>query len=169
MFRTCDVCAFFRDPVERVLSTYYYVQRNPGVPHPLVRDFHEARTTLEEYIESPMAVNVQTHYLNGLRVDDLAFCGIFESFEPSLDLFNKRFETHLRSGVAENVNPARVGATYEVPNRIRRRIVERNQDDIALYAAARARFERDCCRVLGRAPVTRPQRVHGSSWASSNR
>lgn len=149
LFRSAGVCVFFREPAERVLSSYYYLLRNPQIPHPLVRRFHEVRPTLEEFVARTEGANIQARFLGGLRLDDLAFCGITEDFDLSLALFNRRFGTNLRPEGADNVNPRRSRAGYEISGQLRELIRRHHRADFDLYAAAVARFTADCRQLLG--------------------
>jgi hypothetical protein len=142
-----------RDPVDRVVSLYYYVREDPRMPlHFAVRD---GSVGLEDYLKrglDPEASNGQTYWLSGglsgeeaLRwakrnLDFFPVVGIQERFDESLVLFRRVFGWRSVFYSKRNVVLARP-RTEDLPDRVRRLISERNQLDLELYDYARRRFE----------------------------
>lgn len=117
-----------RDPVERVISAYYYlIQRGqrgdrPGVAKVVGR-------TLEEYARGEQNQNIQSRVLNGLDLSQMGFVGVTERFDESLGLLG--FSQH-QLPKPRNRNKAKA----EVDPALKRLIAELNAEDVALYAEA---------------------------------
>lgn len=124
-----------RDPVERVISAYYYlVQRGqrdrarPGAAKV------EGRT-LEEYALIEQNQNIQSRMLTGLDLDQLGFVGVTERFDESLAML----------GLSQHVLPKprnRNKKKAEVDPALKTLIAELNAEDVALYEQAVRIFER---------------------------
>lgn len=138
-----------RDPVERVLSLYYYHKASNGLTG-----------TLEEYLDAGRDFEIdngQTRYLCGqLEHDDVRFApcnremlaraqnhlirafsvvGTVERFDESLLLMNRAFGWSISSYERVNVNLERPPG-HLVPHSIRQRIAQRNRFDAELYEFA---------------------------------
>jgi hypothetical protein len=143
-----------RDPVDRVVSLYYYVREDPRMPlHDAVRS---GRVSIEDYLGKgmdPEASNGQTYWLSGgLTTEDalgwakhnidrfIPVVGIQERFDESLILLKKAFLWRWVYYSKRNVvlSRPRLG---DLPDRVIRLISERNQLDLELYDYARKRFE----------------------------
>jgi len=70
--------AWFRQPVDRVISNYYFMLRavyeNPQHPH-----YHKRNYSLMEYVADSIP-DKMSHYLEGIRPEKLDFIGFQESF-----------------------------------------------------------------------------------------
>lgn len=136
-----------RNPVQRVLSNYFYLKRKTNRKNPDALIVHQSGATLEDYIDYPDARNVQAQFLDGKSLRDFDFVGITEHYDHSVRLFNRLFCADLQVGDSENANP-RSASEYDVSNDIVQRIVSRNQVDVELYREAMSFFKRDCERYL---------------------
>jgi hypothetical protein len=124
---------WLRDPVERVISAYYYLQeratrqaRQPGGEPP--RDRVRGRT-LEQFASRRQHRNLQSRALAGFELDQMGFVGITERFDESIAILGL---PPLDAGRTRNVNKARP----EVDDEVRRLIWRVNDQDVALYERA---------------------------------
>mmetsp|Transcript_23988 Transcript_23988/g.43909 ORF Transcript_23988/g.43909 Transcript_23988/m.43909 type:complete len:225 (-) Transcript_23988:3402-4076(-) len=129
-----------RHPVERVLSNYFYLKRNPDRQHGDAYLVNELGYDLEQYIEHPDSQNLQTHFLGDVALSDFAFVGISEQYVQTLQLFNATFGANLALGPAENQNTASP-QQYDIGPALRSRIEQVNASDMALYHAGAALFQ----------------------------
>ncbi|MGH8475410.1 MAG: hypothetical protein ACRER2_06500 [Methylococcales bacterium] len=126
---------WLRDPVQRMLSRYYYHQRigakraRPGV---VPRDL-----SLDDFCRIERYQNTYAKYLWGMPLDRFAFVGITECFDASLEVFRRKF------GIAPGVG-VHLGNVYEGPEkrldgyavdaRLRDYLLRANAADVAIYA-----------------------------------
>jgi hypothetical protein len=133
---------WFRDPVERLASHYFYWQREPDPEHPTCRRLHSERLSLRAFAALPEMRDVHARLLGGVPVEAFAFVGLTEHFEAGMELFRRLFCPELELGAGRrNVNPARSGERYALDPAERDAIAALNRADLALYARARARHE----------------------------
>ena len=144
-----------RDPVERVLSAFYFMRSYKL--HPLYWKFRNEKWTIEEFVERSTRDNVQCKIIAG--ADYHAPCtreiletaihnlnqyfsvvGLSERLEESLALMKLRFGWRLRSYSSFNVTRSRPKkgdlsqATLDL-------IAEKNHFDVTLYEHAAGIFE----------------------------
>jgi hypothetical protein len=133
---------WFRDPVERLASHYYYWLREPDPKNATCRRLLQERLTLEQFAALPEMRDVHLRFLGGVPVENFAFVGLTEAFDEGMALFERLFgiaapaETPRR-----NANPERRGERYELAPDVREAVARSNAADLALYARARARYE----------------------------
>lgn len=137
--RDRQLISFVREPVERVLSNYFYLKRTVAREHPDHYVVGKLGFTLEEYVKYPDAQNVQTRGLGRIPLDTYAFLGITEMLNDSILKLNTRLELNLSVGDGENVNPA-ADREYEIPASMRDLIVRCNSRDVELYESVRSTF-----------------------------
>jgi hypothetical protein len=134
--------AWFRDPIERLASHYYYWLREPDLAHPLCKRMLDERMSLETFAALPEMRDVHVRFLGGVPVERFAFVGLTERFDEGMELFRRLFCPERAIAVERrNANPARGGDGYEIPAETRRALEDANRADIALYARARERYE----------------------------
>ena len=135
--------AWFREPIERLVSHYHYWRREPDLSHPLCRRLVEENLGLESFAAIPQMRDVHVRFLGGVPVERFAFVGLTEHYDEGMELFRRAFCPE-REFTAErrNANPERVaGKPYDLPPATRRQLEELNRADLALYDRARARYE----------------------------
>jgi hypothetical protein len=166
-----------RDPVDRVISTYYYIRENPN--HYLYAYVIENNLSLHDFVaqrKAPDLDNLQMRLLldqddgyvsNDYRHEltdelyeqalarierDFIWVGLAERFDASILLLGKLLgwtepPYYVRANVTLN-RPAK----SEVSQATRQLISETNHYDVALYETAQARFDRDL-QVAGITPT----------------
>jgi hypothetical protein len=163
----CEYIVFLREPVDHMISSYYYVLRTPANPQ------HEraSKMNLREYVESdlwPNNENPQTRWLSDFdwtkivgqrrmmsaapctlehlrqakaNLDRCGFIGLHHTFEESVRLCCKRFG--LRCATIPRLN-ATIGrpAAGDIDPQVRAIIRERRRFDVELYEYAARRCSR---------------------------
>jgi Galactose-3-O-sulfotransferase len=154
-----------RDPVERAISQYYFILRNPGAD--LHEKFVRSGITLHQYVSGDdMFVNGQTRDIAGEEVgtvEDLmsprllarakenvdqhfALVGVTERFDETLllarEIFGWRGPVFYRRG---NVNEARPRLD-QIPRETLELIRERNRLDAELHRFATERLQEEVTR-----------------------
>ena len=133
----CEFVCWLRDPVERVLSRFFYGQRE-GTGH--VKGM-----TLTDFLSSDRYHNTYAKYLWSFDIERFDFVGITEDYEMSLDVFRRRFGLIGRPGeaIAFNVNPDKdIGQTYAVSRKERKLIERSNAEDIGIYERGKHHLDR---------------------------
>lgn len=153
-----------RDPVERVISQYYYARSRPD--HYLYSRLNQKGMTLYEYVArnvTPEISNQQTGMLAGQGVaerhtpltgESLArakhnlkthfrVVGLTEEFDTSLLLLQRAFGWKLPLYLRENVTSEKPRGA-QIDSRARELLAERNALDAEIYAFARELFEAQC-------------------------
>lgn len=130
-----DACliTWVRDPVERVVSSYYHRLRDPDPRHPVCHALHSQRLSLVEYAALPLVRNEMTHFFGSKIVKDFHFVGIVEDFEHSFTRMAELLEITTAFPRRDNVNPEKKTARYELDPAIREKIMELNAADVQLY------------------------------------
>jgi hypothetical protein len=146
-----DVLTMLRDPVDRVVSLYFYAR---GRASPMGRSVGDM--SLEDFARHhPLASNDQVRMIAGdvdrppdqgmlLRAkenlrDHIAAFGLHERFDESVLLFRRRFGWDMPYYSRQNVTSDRPAAG-DVPAGVLRDIQSRNELDEALVAFARELF-----------------------------
>lgn len=147
-----------RDPVDLVISLYYYIRR---VPHVLNHYYQVKNMSLQDFVCSgmPSTENMQTRYLRGtdalfgqpLSFEDLetvkknlqdrfAIVGLLERFDETLILFRRAFGWRNVFYVKKNVTRNRP-SKKAIPRNIVAAIEKRNELDMELYRYAEDMFD----------------------------
>ena len=85
--------AWFREPVERLASHYHYWKRKPDRKNPTCQRLIEEDLSLEAFAALPEMRDVQARFLGEVPPERLAFVGITERYDESMDLFRRAFYT----------------------------------------------------------------------------
>jgi hypothetical protein len=145
-----------RDPVERVLSAFYYMRSYKL--HPLYWKFRRENWTIERFVERSTRDNVQCKVIAGANyhapctedvlksaLDNLtrffSVVGLSERFEESLALMKLRFGWKLKSYSSFNVTRSRPKRD-DLPRATLELIAGKNSFDVALYKRATELFEK---------------------------
>jgi len=131
------VITWLRDPVERVVSNYYYLQ---GILRGIVEErkrnvaiLNKMEKTLLEYARADIARNRMAKFLDGMDLGDLLFVGIQEYFSEDLTelarlLGWKQFDRFHHNSSEDQKAP--------VSEELRREIRKLNERDTELYEEA---------------------------------
>lgn len=141
-----------RDPVERVISTYYYILERPqNRLHHLAKEVTFKQFVEESYSEFHIPVNNhQTRFLSGQKQPDLEMAlknmqqhfqvvGITEQYNESLFLMKKHFGWKNIYYEKINQTSSRPKAA-DLPESLIQLIESKNELDLALYNAAKKRL-----------------------------
>ena len=133
---------WFRDPIERLASHYYYWLREPDPKNPTCRRLLEEHLDLEEFAALTEMRDVHARFLGGVPVEAFAFVGLTEAFEEGMGLFQRLFGlVRPVEPARRNANPERAGERYALPAGAREALAALNRRDLPLYERARARYE----------------------------
>ena len=144
--------AMLRDPVERMLSHYYFAKRL--ATHPMHAAIASGEMTLTGFARK--LSNTQTRYIAGSDLSEdeatllerakanlsehFSVVGLSERFDESVVLFERVLGWRVRAFGNSNVTQGRPKADGHSSEELEA-IRESNQLDLALYAHARERFE----------------------------
>lgn len=126
------VITWLRDPVERVISNYFWrlnLDRSR-------RANDEEDMPLEEYIHIPKNQNRMSTFLEGLSLMDLFFLGIMETYDQDLEALSQKLGWQKLPRIHTNVNPTFKKEPRQVSADMRLEIERLNARDIALYQEA---------------------------------
>jgi hypothetical protein len=135
--------AYFRHPLQRILSHYHFFKRTQHPGDPIWRQMQDENWSLERFILEPRLTDLQGFLMGRFPVEQLDFAGLAERYEDGLALLGRL--NPLLAGlttVQTNLNPEKpVQKTYDVDAGLAARHEASNPRDYALYRAAVARFE----------------------------
>ncbi|MDC6157429.1 sulfotransferase family 2 domain-containing protein [Bacillus albus] len=149
--RPCTYITMLRNPVEQVLSWFYFAHKNLDQYKEL---FFEG--TIDDYINNPAfdyyTINFQSRFITGSDVADLEIAketianyfsvvGITELFDESLYIMKKEFGWENVKYQKLNVNAQRA-RREEIPQTVIDKIVEKNKIDLQLYNYAKEMLEK---------------------------
>ena len=155
--KPCHYITILRDPIDRVISHYYYVLRSPD--HYLHNEIKLKKLSLEDYVSNNLSTeleNGQTRLISGIESDKKATfemleiakrnistwfisVGVVEKFDESLILMKRILGWKHIFYIKGNVNP-RHNARKAAPESTIRLIQSRNELDMKLYAFTKKRF-----------------------------
>jgi hypothetical protein len=133
IFPRAELITWVRDPVERVISSYYHRLRDPDPQHPVCHELHTKKLTLAEYAALPLVRNEMARFFGTKRPEDFSFIGVVEDFEESLAALKQFLGICDVPVRRDNVNPEKKTEYYAFDPRIRREIERYNEEDLALY------------------------------------
>lgn len=152
LFPQTEFVTFFRDPYQQSISHWAWVMKLSDrksdvntTEHAEVRYFRELQPTLSEYLRWPMYRDQQSQYMEGLQIEDLACCCLYEEYERGTRLFEKRFSRNL-GGIRYSSATYRDGGDYALTSQERKDIERYRAGDIELYARAKECFKRQCSK-----------------------
>jgi hypothetical protein len=139
----CTFITWMRNPVERLISNYYHIQKN----YKLYKSgFHEMvineKWPLEKYCLCERMRNIYTRFLWAFPLENFDFIGITEYYEKDFIFFRERYLTKEIPVRRLNVNQDKQ-ANYQISKPLRKKIEAYHAEDMALYQRAlQKRMER---------------------------
>mgnify|MGYP001607640878 CR=1 FL=1 len=134
---------WFRDPVSRICSHWWYMQTGKASPA-LQRDIDEGKLIDRwQFICDPRIRNLQSLYVDDLPIGDFDFVGVVEEWARSHALFQAvtGFRYPECGYMGDNVN--RIN-DYAMSAECRASVEKIHAEDMDLYARIKERFYADC-------------------------
>lgn len=132
------IITWLRDPVERVLSNYFYSLYNE-VPKRESRNVISKFSDLRIFIRKPPRRNLMTKYLDGLDLESIFFVGFQNDFQKDLQLLAQKLNwdlTDIDTDIFLNSNTHSKYQNLELDEELIYKIKEYNSEDIELYNKA---------------------------------
>ena len=134
-FPEAKLVTWVRDPVDRVISSYFHRLREPDWRHPVCMELHAKKLSIVDYSRLELVRNEMTRFFGERQPEDFAFIGMFEQLELSMARFFDEFSLPPVPIPRENVNPERRTLHYEISPCEREQILEFKERDAELYAS----------------------------------
>jgi hypothetical protein len=136
MDKDAVVVTFLRNPVQRVLSSYFF-HKNPEVKNELGEQVRRQSMPLKEFADTPSQCNLQARMVQMVGLERLNFIGISEQFSKSVERLSDLISVELELPESINVSKKKpVGSAYDTSAETYEYIASRNKDDIELYKNA---------------------------------
>jgi len=134
----CPVITWLRDPVQRVISNYYYLEsRLKDILQEEKHDLHileKMQRSVLEFARAEINRNRQTKHLKGIDLEELAFAGIQENFQSDLKVLAKILGwNNVPELVYHNITES---PKAEISTDIIEEIYQLNLPDVELYQRA---------------------------------
>jgi hypothetical protein len=124
---------WLRDPVERVLSNYYYLSKRlkeeVGNNDQALRLIRRLERSLIEFARRNANRNRMTQFLEGTKLEDFVFVGIQEHYSEDIQALGELMGWKTAKEYKYNAAPK----DRDIPQEILEEIRDLNADDIALY------------------------------------
>lgn len=138
LFPDADLVAWVRDPVERVVSEYFFRRGLPRPMDELDRLVQEGILNLGEFAERDDCRDRQSRMLSGVPPERFAFIGVCERFEESIRVFSKAFGVRIDPRKVKSRNRNRRKPVLH-DEALKERIRSLNEGDEALVRLVRER------------------------------
>ncbi len=128
---------WMRNPVERLLSHYYFWKRpfDPAKVGPLRRKMADEKWSLERFCLGSELQSLYRQYLWGFPVENFDFIGITEFYEEDLRYFSNKFLGMNLPCYQLNTGNKKSGS-YDIDENFRKEIESFHRDDMILYEYA---------------------------------
>lgn len=144
---------WLRDPMERIVSSYYQYHRWPPEPDgsPFLKRLLQEGWSILDFARSDEMVQQVRWYLNGIPLEKFFFIGITEHYDASLKmlchLLNVDQPENLKS---TNINPERgVASRYALPETTRQELEALYAPEVKLYQLACDRLSQQLAETFG--------------------
>lgn len=136
--------AFLREPIDRMISHYYYWMSTPLTDHALRSYVVRNRLSVYEFARLPLIHDFYTRtFFSGVDLGTFAFVGFFETYREDVARLSARLGTHLPMRSANANKAGRYGdrrAELLADAALMASLRDLMRADLAFYDAARARF-----------------------------
>ena len=134
--RPLTFITWMRNPVERVISHYYFWQRRywEDAP-PLHKRVIEEKWSLEKFCLSDEMKDLYTQFLWGFPLENFDFIGITEHYMEDFSYFSKTFLPVQVKMFTENLNQGNTGK-YPISKSLKKQVETFHESDMELYARA---------------------------------
>lgn len=135
--RDIPLITWLRDPVERVISNYYYLSKRLAEeldePSKGLNILLKMERQLMEYARDPLSCNRMSRFLQGVPLEQFQFVGIQDHYSEDLKHLSKILDWPAYDEFVHN----RTGKSYdEVTDQQREEIRALNEEDVRLYERA---------------------------------
>ncbi|HVU16377.1 MAG TPA: sulfotransferase [Candidatus Didemnitutus sp.] len=160
-FPQAQLITWVRDPVDRVISSYYHRLRGSDSAVDGVEPPREL--SLAEYADHPLVRNEMTRFFGARRPADFLFVGIVERQERSLARLRRLFGHDFAPAAREEIVPDGNVPRFVIDAGIREEIERANAADMALYRECLVRDDRESRLEGGISPDISTVRV-ATAW-----
>lgn len=137
------IITWFREPVDRVISNYYYMIGRVNEVGEQHSHYSKHRHTLIEYAKDSVP-NKMSKCIKGISLEDLFFFGFQESFYEDVRILAKKLEwskeipdIHLNTANSYDAYETAPTKKSDIDQSMRDEIAWINRDDIKLYEEAK--------------------------------
>ena len=133
--RASLIFTFLRDPVERVVSSYYYHRQLDKVTNMASKQINENDLSLQGFAELPSQRNLQHRMIWPVSKQKVEFYGFVETYQTSLEQLSRLLSVKLAVDTQNvNVNAKKTSSSrYAIPDDLRSYIASLNSKDFELY------------------------------------
>jgi hypothetical protein len=134
---------WLREPVERVISNYYYDMFRIREGLTIPKNKHTRKLTLLQYSEMDENLNRASWFLEGTPLEDFFFIGIYENLKEDMNDLRQLLDWPAaidlphRKNISDFLGDNDCATQYkEIDNKMRLQIAELNSLDVDLYLKA---------------------------------
>lgn len=124
--------AWFRDPVERVISRYFFLQDSVNRRDENLQN-DKIGMSLVDFSALPSQKNVMSKYIEGSDLNDYFYLGIYEKFNQNVEEFKEKAEIIKNVKLLWENDGSVYKSKFKVSAEERRIIRELNNEDSELY------------------------------------
>ena len=127
---------WMRNPVERILSHYYYWKKSfdPETALPLHKKMIEERWSLERFCLGPELKNIYCQFLYGFPIEYFSFIGVTEFYSEDFAYFTQHFLGYVIEPKKLNIGDKK--GQYQIDETLRQEIERVHSEDFNLYQKA---------------------------------
>ncbi len=127
------IVAFFRDPVERVISNFFFFKKRIKEGKVTSTNLKRMDETLLEYAALDESKNRMSKFMAGLEPENLFFAGLMENFESDVEELFSMLGCNITQVSKTNTNTHFLKERESICESVREIIAGYNQEDIELY------------------------------------